>query len=79
MTHGIRERVDEDRRGAVGVLTPDGARALRRAWPRYAGGINRLLLAPLTQDEATTIRIALERVAQEAAGAADSGGAAGCG
>ena len=57
-----RERVDEDRRGAVAVLTPDGARALRRAWPRYADGINRLFLAALTPDEAATIRAALERV-----------------
>ncbi len=69
--------MDEDCRGAVAVLTPEGARAVRRAWPRYAKGINRLFLAPPTQDEATTIRIALERVAQEAAGAAGTGGAAG--
>ena len=58
-----RERVEEDRRGAVAVLTPEGAGALRRAWPRYADGINRLFLAALTADEMATIRAALERMA----------------
>jgi DNA-binding MarR family transcriptional regulator len=57
-----RERVDEDRRGAVAVLTPEGGRALRRASPRYADGINRLFLAALTPEDVATIRAALERV-----------------
>jgi DNA-binding MarR family transcriptional regulator len=57
-----RERVHEDRRGAVAVLTAEGAHALRRAWPRYANGIERLFLAALTPEEAGTIRTAMERV-----------------
>jgi DNA-binding MarR family transcriptional regulator len=57
-----RERVDEDRRGAAAVLTLEGARALRRAWPRYADAINRLFVSALTPEEAATIRTALERV-----------------
>ena len=57
-----RERVDTDRRGAVVVVTPEGDRALRRAWPVYAKGINDLFLAPLTDGEVSLLGEALGRV-----------------
>lgn len=58
-----REPIEGDRRGAAVVLTTEGRRALRRAWPVYAAGINALFVEVLTPDEAPVLRAALTRVA----------------
>jgi DNA-binding MarR family transcriptional regulator len=58
-----REPTEDDRRGAAVVLTTAGTRALRRAWPVYAAGINTLFVDVLTPDEARVLRDAMTRVA----------------
>jgi DNA-binding MarR family transcriptional regulator len=40
-----REPVPEDRRGAYVVITPEGRALLRRMWPIYSAGIERLFAA----------------------------------
>ena len=61
-----RETAVEDRRGAFATLTPGGRRALRKAWPAYARGINELFLAHISDRELTTLARALERVRKAA-------------
>ncbi len=61
-----RERLETDRRGAVAVVTPAGRAALRKAWPVYAEGINRLFVSVLTPGEPGVLRAALGRVDQRA-------------
>lgn len=56
----------EDRRGAVATLTPAGRRALSRAWPIYARGINERFLAQLTEGEIDALGRGLSRVWQSA-------------
>ncbi len=57
-----REPDPADRRGAFAVLTPEGAAALRRAWPVYARGIAAHFARHLNDEEARTLTAALERV-----------------
>jgi DNA-binding MarR family transcriptional regulator len=40
-----REPVPEDRRGAYVVITPEGRALLKRTWPIYSAGIERLFAA----------------------------------
>jgi len=63
-----REAAEEDGRGAVAVLTPPGRQALRKAWPAYARGINKLFLSHLSTHEVETLARALSRVRGAAAG-----------
>ena len=59
----VRESTKEDRRGTEAVLTGEGARALKEAWPIYAGGIREGFAAFLSEEEAAVVAEALERVA----------------
>jgi DNA-binding MarR family transcriptional regulator len=55
-----REPVPEDRRGAYVVITPEGRALLRRMWPVYSAGIERLFVAHASR----TWRAALDRMAR---------------
>jgi DNA-binding MarR family transcriptional regulator len=57
-----REPAPGDRRGFLAVLTPEGARAQREAWPHYAAGIARHFSRHLTDDEKRILADALRRV-----------------
>ncbi|MBW5448271.1 MarR family transcriptional regulator [Cohnella sp. CFH 77786] len=46
----VREKSEEDRRGAYAVLTNLGEVQLRQAWPIYARGIKQYFAAPLSED-----------------------------
>ena len=41
----LREPVPEDRRGSYVVITPEGKATLKRMWPVYSEGIERLFAA----------------------------------
>jgi DNA-binding MarR family transcriptional regulator len=56
-----REAAPEDRRGAYVVLTPAGARMLRRIWPVYERVLEQTFAARLR--DAGVVRRALETVA----------------
>ncbi len=58
----VRERSSSDRRGAYAVLTAEGQRALRQAWPIYARGIQQHFASLLSDTEVRTLTEALERV-----------------
>jgi len=64
----VRERCATDRRGAVVALTDAGARALRRAWPVYARGIDAHFAALVSKEEARVLATALGRVSDAARG-----------
>jgi DNA-binding MarR family transcriptional regulator len=55
-----REPVPEDRRGAYVALTPDGKSMLKRMWPVYSAGIERLFAAHATK----SMGAALDRMAR---------------
>jgi DNA-binding MarR family transcriptional regulator len=55
-----REPVPEDRRGAYVVLTPQGRAMLKRMWPVYSAGIERLFAAHATR----SMGAALDRMAR---------------
>jgi DNA-binding MarR family transcriptional regulator len=55
-----REPVPEDRRGAYVVLTPEGAAMLKRMWPVYSAGIERLFATHATR----AMGAALDRMAR---------------
>lgn len=55
-----REPVPEDRRGAYVVITPEGKATLRRMWPVYSAGIERLFAAHATK----SMGAALDRMAR---------------
>ena len=55
-----REPVPEDRRGAYVVITPEGKAVLRRMWPVYSDGIERLFAAHATKP----MGAALDRMAR---------------
>jgi DNA-binding MarR family transcriptional regulator len=55
-----REPVLEDRRGAYVVLTPAGRAMLKRMWPVYSTGIERLFAAHATK----SMGAALDRMAR---------------
>jgi DNA-binding MarR family transcriptional regulator len=55
-----REPVPEDRRGAYVVITPEGRATLRRMWPVYSAGIERLFAAHATK----AMGAALDRMAR---------------
>jgi DNA-binding MarR family transcriptional regulator len=55
-----REPVPEDRRGAYVVITPEGRALLRRMWPVYSAGIERLFAAHASR----SWRAALDRMAR---------------
>jgi DNA-binding MarR family transcriptional regulator len=57
-----REPVPEDRRGAYVVLTPAGKAMLRRMWPVYSAGIERLFAAYATR----SMGAALDKMARPA-------------
>jgi len=57
-----RHRAEEDRRGALVVLTSAGRMSLRRAWPVYAAGINRYFAARLKDRELDAMAAALSRI-----------------
>jgi len=57
-----REPAPGDRRGAYAVLTAEGVRAQREAWPHYAAGIARHFSRHLTDDEKRIVAEALRRV-----------------
>ncbi len=46
----IREKSEEDRRGAYAVLTAEGAAQLRQAWPIYARGIKQYFAVALSEE-----------------------------
>ena len=58
-----REAVPGDRRGAFAVLTPAGARLLRRMWPVYERAV-RASFAPHVRGGRAPVRRALEAVAE---------------
>jgi len=60
-----RELVPSDRRGAYAALTDKGVALLRRMWPIYARGVERLFLEQIGEDSAS-LRAALERVGEAA-------------
>jgi DNA-binding MarR family transcriptional regulator len=55
-----REPVPDDRRGAYVVLTPEGKAMLKRMWPVYSAGIERLFAAHATK----SVGAALDRMAR---------------
>jgi DNA-binding MarR family transcriptional regulator len=55
-----REPVPEDRRGAYVVITPPGRAMLKRMWPVYSAGIERLFAAHATK----SMGAALDRMAR---------------
>ena len=55
-----REPVPQDRRGAYVVITPDGKSMLKRMWPVYSAGIERLFAAHATK----SMGAALDRMAR---------------
>jgi DNA-binding MarR family transcriptional regulator len=55
-----REPVPEDRRGAYVVITPEGKAMLKRMWPVYSAGIERLFAAHATK----SMGAALDRMAR---------------
>ena len=55
-----REPVPEDRRGAYVVITPAGKALLKRMWPVYSAGIERLFAAHATK----AMGAALDRMAR---------------
>jgi DNA-binding MarR family transcriptional regulator len=55
-----REPVPEDRRGAYVAITPAGKALLRRMWPVYSAGIERLFATHATKG----MRAALDRMAR---------------
>ena len=55
-----REPVPEDRRGAYVVITPEGKATLKRMWPVYSAGIERLFAAHATK----SMGAALDRMAR---------------
>ena len=57
-----REPDPDDRRGAYAVLTEQGRRALRRAWPVYAGGIEAHFGRHLSDAQAEAVGEALRAV-----------------
>lgn len=57
-----RERMSTDRRGAYAVLTEAGYRAIRRAWPVYARGIQTHFAARLSDDDTATLTALLTRI-----------------
>jgi DNA-binding MarR family transcriptional regulator len=55
-----REPVPEDRRGAYVVITPEGRALLKRMWPVYSAGIERLFAAHASK----SMGAALDRMAR---------------
>ena len=55
-----REPVPEDRRGAYVVITPEGRALLKRMWPIYSAGIERLFAAHASK----AMGAALDRMAR---------------
>ena len=55
-----REPVPEDRRGAYVVITPEGRALLKRMWPVYSAGIERLFAAHASK----AMGAALDRMAR---------------
>jgi DNA-binding MarR family transcriptional regulator len=55
-----REPVPEDRRGSYVVVTPEGKATLKRMWPVYSAGIERLFAAHATK----AMGAALDRMAR---------------
>src|SRR3954453_6072259 len=55
-----REPVPEDRRGAYVVITPQGRALLKRMWPIYSAGIEKLFTAHATK----SMGAALDRMAR---------------
>ena len=70
-----REGATEDRRGAYAVLTDAGYQTVRRAWPVYARSIQTHFAARLSQEEAATLTVLLERMTRDEAPAGEPGGA----
>ena len=56
-----REPVPEDRRGSYVVLTPEGKAMLKKMWPVYSAGIERLFATHATK----SIGVALDRMARD--------------
>lgn len=59
-----RDQVGGDRRGTYAVITDQGVRALREAWPIYARGIQRYFADALTLEEARMLAALLEKVSR---------------
>jgi len=55
-----REPVPEDRRGSYVVITPEGKAMLKKMWPVYSAGIERLFTTHATK----TMGAALDRMAR---------------
>src|SRR3954449_4605481 len=55
-----REPVPEDRRGSYVVITPEGKALLKRMWPIYSAGIEKLFAAHATK----SMGAALDRMAR---------------
>ena len=58
----IRRSCDQDGRGTYAVLTEAGERAFRDTWPAYARQIKEFFADHLSEEEATVLYRALERV-----------------
>jgi DNA-binding MarR family transcriptional regulator len=57
-----RDAVGGDRRGTYAVITEQGIRALREAWPIYARGIQRYFAEALATEEAEILAALLQKV-----------------
>jgi DNA-binding MarR family transcriptional regulator len=57
-----RERVEEDRRGAVAVVTAAGRAMRKRMWPVYSSAISELFEDHITDREATQMAGTLRRI-----------------
>ncbi|WP_261304247.1 MarR family winged helix-turn-helix transcriptional regulator [Paenibacillus andongensis] len=55
-----REKSEEDRRGSNAVLTNEGEKQLRKAWPVYAMGIKQYFAEPLSDGEVQDLTRSLE-------------------
>jgi DNA-binding MarR family transcriptional regulator len=55
-----REPVPEDRRGSYVVITPEGKAMLKKMWPIYSAGIERLFATHATK----SMGVALDRMAR---------------
>jgi DNA-binding MarR family transcriptional regulator len=58
----VRERAEEDRRGAVAVLTPDGRKLRKKMWAVYEPAIAELFDAPLAAADHKAVETAMRKL-----------------
>jgi DNA-binding MarR family transcriptional regulator len=57
-----RERLEEDRRGACAVLTPEGKKLRKKMWAVYGPAIEELFDSQLTKAERTALASAMHKL-----------------